>query len=163
MRKNRIFTFFFILFTVATALVSCNRKTVYDHYEHTPLTGWEKNDTLIYRMPAFKESGTYSEELGLRISDTYPFTSICIIVDQTVIPKDRDMGQRTLSDTIMCSLFDSDGSIKGNGVSLFQYGNHFNDISLEKGDSVEVRIRHNMKREILHGINDIGIRIWTKD
>ena len=94
MRKNRIFTFFFILFTVATALVSCNRKTVYDHYEHTPLTGWEKNDTLIYRMPAFKESGTYSEELGLRISDTYPFTSICIIVDQTVIPKDRDMGQR---------------------------------------------------------------------
>ena len=158
MQKNRVI--YILLTVVATLLsVSCNRKTVYDHYEHTPLTGWEKNDTLIYRMPVFQQSGTYSEELGLRISDTYPFTSICIIVDQTIIPKDRTMEVRTVSDTIMCSLFDSDGSIKGSGVSLFHYDNHFNDISLEKGDSVEVRIRHNMKREILHGINDIGIRI----
>ena len=158
MQKNRVI--YILLTVVATLLsVSCNRKTVYDHYEHTPLTGWEKNDTLIYRMPVFQKSGTYSEELGLRISDTYPFTSICIIVDQTIIPKDRTMEVRTVSDTIMCSLFDSDARIKRRGVSIYHYDNHFNDISLEKGDSVEVRIRHNMKREILHGINDIGIRI----
>ena len=73
MQKNRVI--YILLTVVATLLsVSCNRKTVYDHYEHTPLTGWEKNDTLIYRMPVFQKSGTYSEELGLRISDTYPFT-----------------------------------------------------------------------------------------
>lgn len=143
--------------------MSCNRKTVYDHYEHTPLTGWEKNDTLIFRMPVFAEGGNYSEELGLRIEDNYPFTSICIIVDNTIISKQNTMGSKTESDTITCSLFDSDGSIKGKGVSLFQYNTPLKVLSVEKGDSVEVRVRHNMKREILHGITDIGIRIKKKN
>ena len=104
-RNNYIFSLFI---TVATILVSCNRKTVYDHYEHTPLTGWEKNDTLIYRMPVFDKGGDYSEILGMRISDNYPFTSICIIVDNTIIPKGNPLNLSTQSDTITCSLFDSD-------------------------------------------------------
>ena len=162
MSRNRINYILTLLITVATTLVSCNRKTVYDHYEPTPLTGWEKNDTLIYRMPVFDEGGEYSETLGLRIGDNYPFTSICIIVDNTIISKDNTMGLSTVSDTITCSLFDSDGSIKGNGVSIFQYNSHIKDLSVEKGDSVEVRVRHNMKREILHGIMDIGIQLNKK-
>ncbi len=158
-RNNYIFSLFI---TVATILVSCNRKTVYDHYEHTPLTGWEKNDTLIYRMPVFDEEGEYSEILGMRISDNYPFTSICIIVDNTIIPKGNPLNLSTQSDTITCSLFDSDGSIKGDGVSIFQYRNYVKNISVEEGDSLEVRVRHNMKREILNGILDIGIQLNKK-
>lgn len=158
-RNNYIFSLFI---TVATILVSCNRKTVYDHYEHTPLTGWEKNDTLIYRMPVFDKGGEYSEILGMRISDNYPFTSICIIVDNTIIPKGNPLNLSTQSDTITCSLFDSDGSIKGDGVSIFQYRNQVKNISVEEGDSLEVRVRHNMKREILNGILDIGILLNKK-
>lgn len=158
-RNNYIFSLFI---TVATILVSCNRKTVYDHYEHTPLTGWEKNDTLIYRMPVFDKGGEYSEILGMRISDNYPFTSICIIVDNTIIPKGNPLNLSTQSDTITCSLFDSDGSIKGDGVSIFQYRNYVKNISVEEGDSLEVRVRHNMKREILNGILDIGILLNKK-
>lgn len=158
-RNNYIFSLFI---TVATILVSCNRKTVYDHYEHTPLTGWEKNDTLIYRMPVFDKGGDYSEILGMRISDNYPFTSICIIVDNTIIPKGNPLNLSTQSDTITCSLFDSDGSIKGDGVSIFQYRNYVKNISVEEGDSLEVRVRHNMKREILNGILDIGIQLNKK-
>ena len=158
-RNNYIFSLFI---TVATILVSCNRKTVYDHYEHTPLTGWEKNDTLIYRMPVFDKGGDYSEILGMRISDNYPFTSICIIVDNTIIPKGNPLNLSTQSDTITCSLFDSDGSIKGDGVSIFQYRNYVKNISVEEGDALEVRVRHNMKREILNGILDIGIQLNKK-
>ena len=162
MPRKRINYILSLLITVAMTLVSCNRKTVYDHYDHTPLTGWEKNDTLIYRMPAFDEGGEYSENLGLRIGDNYPFMSICIIVDNTIISKDNTVGLSTVSDTITCSLFDSDGSIKGDGVSIFQYNCHIKDITVEKGDSLEVRVRHNMKREILTGILDIGIQLNKK-
>ena len=162
MSRNRINYIFSLLITVATILVSCNRKTVYDHYEHTPLTGWEKNDTLIYRMPVFDEEGEYSEILGMRISDNYPFTSVSIIVDNTIIPKGNPLNFTTQSDTITCSLFDSDGSIKGDGVSIFPYRNHIKNLSVEKGDSLEIRVRHNMKREILHGIRDIGIQLNKK-
>ena len=162
MPRNRINYILGLLITVATTLVSCNRKTVYDHYEHTPLTGWEKNDTLIYRMPSFAAGGEFTEELGLRINESYPFTSICIIVDHSFISRGNPLEQRTESDTITCSLFDSDGSIKGDGVSLFQYNSHIRNISANKGDSIEVRVRHNMKREILHGIADVGIRLTSR-
>ena len=47
-------------------------------------------------------------------------------------------------------------------IYIFQYNSHIKDLSVEKGDSVEVRVRHNMKREILHGIMDIGIQLNKK-
>ena len=47
----------------------------------------------------------------------------------------------------------------GHGVALYQF-----DLPLRKhfylhGDSIHVRVRHNMKREILPGINDVGIQL----
>ena len=53
---------------VAMALCSCNSDVVYDKYNHTQLTGWEKNDTLAFDVPPMKESGRYRLELGLRTS-----------------------------------------------------------------------------------------------
>ena len=97
--------------SLSMMVTSCKESTVYYKYAHTPIAGWEKNDTLIFHMPAFAEGGEFTEELGLRISDNYPFTSVCIIVDNTIIPKDNALGAKTESDTITCSLFDSDGSI----------------------------------------------------
>ena len=113
-------------------------------------------------MPVFDKGGDYSEILGMRISDNYPCTSKCSIVDNTSIPKGNPLNLSTQSDTITCSLFDSDGSIKGDGVSIFQYRNHVKNISVEEGDSLEVRVRHNMKRKILNCILDIGIQLNKK-
>lgn len=62
-----------MVLTVATALVSCNRKTVYYHYEHTPIEGWEKNDTLTFNVSPMAVAGDYREHIGLRINGSYPF------------------------------------------------------------------------------------------
>ena len=53
---------FMILMAVAfaTAIVSsCDENTVYDSYEHTPINGWEKNDTLHYSVPPLRDSGSF--------------------------------------------------------------------------------------------------------
>ncbi|MBP7359673.1 MAG: gliding motility lipoprotein GldH, partial [Prevotella sp.] len=46
-----------------------------------------------------------------------------------------------------------------NGISYYQYNFNISHIELHKGDSIHVCIRHNMKREILPGISDVGFSL----
>jgi gliding motility-associated lipoprotein GldH len=153
MRRNKHWICL-ILLTVALAIASCNRKTIYHHYEHTPVSGWEKNDTLQFNIPAAKERAVAQREVELRVTGAYPFQSICLIVEQTTLPS--HIFRR---DTITCTLMSTTGDIKGKGISLYQYRFPMSDISLNEGDSLSITIRHNMKREILPGITDIGIHL----
>ncbi len=142
---------------VTASLSSCNDKKVYDHYEHTPLAGWEKNDRLSFSIPAAEEDGVYTTELGLRINATYPFMGLTLIVDQHILPADT-----TLSDTLHCDLIDTNGNTRGQGVNLYQYRFRIGEHPLHQGDSLQVSVRHDMKREILPGISDIGLIVERK-
>ena len=144
---------YMMVLTVTLAITSCNRKTVYHHYEHTTLAGWEKNDALSFEV-APVSAGTYREELGLRIDKSYPFMGLCLVIKQTVLPSGY-----VHSDTLNCSLIDPDGNNKGPGLSYYQYSFHVNTLRLQEGDSLHITVKHNMKREIMPGISDIGIRL----
>lgn len=143
--------------TVTASLSACSDSKVYDHYEHTPLAGWEKNDLLSFSVPAAKEDGLYTTDLGLRINATYPFMSLTLIVDQHILPADT-----TVSDTLSCDLIDTDGKTHGQGVNFYQYQFHISQLPLHQGDSLQVSVRHDMKREILPGISDIGLIVERK-
>lgn len=136
------------------AIVSCSSDTVYDSYGHTPLAGWEKNDTLSFYVPKMAQRGTYAEEIGVRMTEAFPFTSVSLILQQTVLPSGREY-----SDTVKCTITDSRGNFLGDGVSAYQYSFPVRDIQLQKGDSLHITIRHNMKREILPGVSDVGLKI----
>ena len=98
------------------------------------------------------------EEIGLRINSAYPFMSLNLIVEQTVYPS-----HETHCDTLRCSLIDKQGNAKGRGISHYQYLFHLTTLKLNKGERLYVAIRHDMKREILPGISDIGIRLTRKE
>lgn len=156
-RKNSPL-FITLLLTVALTMVGCNRKAIYSHYEHTPISGWEKLDRLLFVLSPVTEDGTFREEIGLRINGAYPFMGLTLIVEQQVFPSGM-----TRSDTLSCKLIDSDGTILGEGVSFYQYNFHLCNMQLSKGDSLSINIRHNMKREILPGISDIGVTLRNTD
>ena len=139
------------------ALGSCDYYTVFDKYDHTPIAGWEKNDTLTFDVPPLPRSAIYREELGLRINDAYPFMSLRLIVEQRLMPQGT-----VRRDTLNCRLIDEDGNIRGQGVSYYQYSFPITHLKLQKGDSLHVSIRHDMKREILPGIADIGIKLTQR-
>ena len=143
-----------MILTVACGIASCDRLPIYCHYEPTPITGWEKNDTICFDIPPVSEAGSYKEELGLRINEDYPFLGLCLIVQQTVLPS----GYRH-NDTLNCNLIDKRGNIRGTGINHYQYTFHVNTIRLQEGDSLHIAIKHNMKREIMPGVTDIGIRV----
>lgn len=143
---------------ITTALLAaCGGGAVYDHYEHTPLSGWEKNDTLTFDIPPLRYTALYREEIGMRINGDFPFTSIQLIVEQKFLPS-----RKVRRDTMNCRLIDNDGTVRGKGVSCYQYLFHIDDMEIEKGDSVRINIRHNMKREIMPGISDVGIKLTRR-
>lgn len=140
---------------------SCNETLVYDRYEHTPIAGWEKNDVLSFDIPPLKSPGTYEQELGLRVTGVYPFMGLTLIVDQCIFPQTKAQGAITIekSDTIQCDLINQDGTTKGQGISYYQYNFPINTYRFASGDSIHVTIKHDMKREILPGISDIGFKM----
>ena len=139
---------------LAALLVACDRHTVYNHYEQTPVNGWEKNDTIVFMTESVDQRGLYMEEVGLRINGSYPFLGLNLIVEQMVLPS-----RESRSDTLNCQLIDEQGNAKGRGVSHYQYLFHLTTLRLNRGDQLRIAIRHDMKREILPGITDIGIRL----
>ena len=94
--------------------------------------------------------------MELRISGEYPFQRLNLVIEQTTYP--AGISRR---DTLNCDLIDPQGNIQGQGLSLYQYRFHMTDISLNEGDSLCVNIRHNMKRELLSGVTDVGLRLRT--
>ncbi|WP_235400795.1 gliding motility lipoprotein GldH [Leyella stercorea] len=138
-------------------LSACNRKLVYDRYLSTPISGWEKNDTLSYDIRPVSGTDTYDMWLGLRTSEAYPFTAITLIVEQHIYPKDT-----IVNDTVNCKLTDRHGNASGTGVNFHQYRFPVTELQLQDGDSIHIRVRHDMKREILPGISDVGISLRCK-
>lgn len=147
---NKLLRFGFIAAAMAT-MVGCTGNKVYDKYQHTLISGWEKNDILTFRVPGVKASGTYSPELMLRINGSYPFMGITMIVEQRMFPS-----METRTDTLKCNLIDDKGNTEGQGLSYYQYSFPIPKLQLAAGDSLQVSIRHDMKREILPGISDVG-------
>lgn len=151
MRRN-ILLFFIAL--LSFVFIACETSTVYYHFESTPISGWERNDTLKFSVPALKVAGGYHEDISLRLNSDYPFMGLTLIVDQTVFP-----GRRHVSDTVNCRVVDQDGNVKGRGIGFYEYDYPLTHLKLNAGDSLQINVRHNMKREILPGVADIGIKV----
>jgi len=141
---------------VALLLVGCNRKTVYSSYLHTPIDswGWESTDTMFFSIPSVTEGGLYSEEVGLRCNSSYPFKELYLIVMQESFPH-----YTYRCDTVRFAITDENGVFLGKGISYFQYTAEIGEISLQKGDSLQVSIRHCMRRENLKGLADVGFSL----
>lgn len=150
---RKIFSLLAVSAVLATAL-SCSDGTVYDKFVNTPIAGWEKNDTLSFGVPRVPAGGQYASSLMLRISQNYPFMSLTIVVTQKVLPSGA-----VLTDTLRCPLIDKHGRTKGTGLSYYQYAFPVRSLELAQGDSVQVSVRHDMKREILPGVSDVGLKV----
>ncbi len=147
MKRSFFISFFFLL-------ASCSGSTVYDHYNHTSVLGWDRGEILSYDVPHVKHADKYATLLGLRVSEAYPFQSLTLIVDQTVFPE-----RKTTRDTLNCQIYDPEGTIKGQGINYFQYRFLVSEKELRQGDSLHITVRHDMRREIIPGVADIGIQL----
>ena len=142
---------------IVMGISSCDTHTPYYHYAHTPIDGWEKNDTLQYNVEPLKIGGEYLTTVGLRINGAYPFRKLYLIMEQVIHPS---LQHRT--DTICFDVTSKEGRFTGNGISYFQYTVPVCKEILQEKDSIHIIIRHAMKRDILPGISDVGVKLERK-
>lgn len=81
LKRNSLLGF---IIAVALALSSCNRQTIYSHYEPVDIDGWERSDTLWFYAGGLTE-GCYNEQVGLRINGNYPFKDLSLVVEQRLL------------------------------------------------------------------------------
>ena len=143
-----------VLLLILGLLASCDNRKVYDEYCHAPIQGWEKNDYLSFSIPKLQEGGDYTLQLEMRTDNLFPFMSVVLIVDQKIMPAGK-----VHSDTIKCGITDERGNTLGKGVNIYQHSFAIGDRHLNKGDSLYITVRHDMKREMLPGVSDVGIAL----
>lgn len=135
-------------------MTACDGRKVYDQYVSTPLSGWERSDTVKFGVPPVEQEGSYSLSLNLRTDTRFPFTSITMIVDRKSVPS----GLHDV-DTLRCELTDRRGRSLGKGINLYQYTFDMTPCRLNAGDSLCVSVSHDMMRETLPGIADVGLTV----
>ena len=155
MNKNSIWLAF--LAAVAWLVTSCNIGNQYSHYETVSVRGWDNTDTVRFELGPVMESGTFQDEVDLRTTSAYPYTQLAIIVRQQVLPD----GKMRI-DSMNLQLTDDEGNSTGSGTIHHHHSQKLAPIYMKEGQRLAVSIYHNMKKECLPGISDLGVTI-TKE
>lgn len=143
------------LMAIAISVSSCDDSRIYDYYAATPQNGWERNEVLHFEVPKIEKAGIYQQCVQLRANQKYPFQTVTLIVEQTIFPQ-----KQVYQDTIECHIINEEGRLEGkNGISSTEVVAPLRTLQLRQGDSLAISIRHDMRRELLPGISDVGIRI----
>jgi len=138
----------------AITLAGCRDSVPYSHYEHIEIDGWERTDTLKFRIADIIADGDYDEVIGMRIDGSYPFTSVTLIAEQ----HSPSYGLLR-TDTLECRLTDNEANFTGTGSTYLSYEFPLATLRLQQADTLDVKLYHTMLRQSLNGITDVGLTL----
>lgn len=138
------------------ALTGCERRPAAFAFRSSPVDGWEQGDTLRFHIDSLRKAGDYQLTLGLRTSASTPCPFQCIWL---VMRQQWHNPDTLINDTIECRLTDTKGDVLGDGVSLYTITCPVRQLQLHQGTSADISIHHIMRREMLTGVSDVGIRL----
>ena len=132
-------------------LAGCSQKPVYSHFEHFDSNGWRRADAATYSI-GVQEEGIYNIAMDLRVCSLYPYTQLMLVVQAS---NTSHLINRT--DTVNIDITDYEGNPLGSGLSIRTHHIDLPPATLTTNDTLNVTVTHNMSRECLPGIIDIGI------
>ncbi|MBF1442604.1 MAG: gliding motility lipoprotein GldH [Prevotella pallens] len=162
-RKQFSFSNLAMFVIIVLALVACNDSRVYDKYQSLSIDGWGRTDTVTFNVPR-QEEGIYNMDLGMRVFQNYPYKSITLIVERTVIrTQHKKQTSQSYQDTVVCNVIDNEGRLVGKrGITTSAIEQRIGIFPLQRNDSLKVSVYHIMSKELLPGISDIGIQILKR-
>ena len=155
-RRLKILELLSAVLLSAWMVTSCVGNHVYDQYQQVPSGEWDREEVISFSIPPVSSDGLYDLMLGLRTTRDYPFMSLTLTVEAEVV------GKKKTNYRLSCPLVNQRGQAQGQGLSLYQYDFSVAQIRLQAGDSVHINMHHDMKRESLPGISDLGISLLRK-
>ena len=155
-------------------LVSCNNETVYHKFVNIEGGEWTKQNKFTFEAGSFDSDMTVDESVELRLwARDYPYGNISILVEQTLFPA-KTKTVDTLTYVFSRRQGDKETRRQGDretgrqgdketrspdGPAFFQVSMPLKTLSLHKGDSLSVTLRHNMKCMALPGVVDVGVKL----
>lgn len=144
-----------LLLFVASALIACDKQTVYHSFQSIPAEGWLQKDTLSFNVEVPDSFTYYKLSVEIRNRNDYPYQNLnlsisCHTPDSTALP----------TDTLQITLANKEGKWKGTGWgSLYQSEFPIGSIQIGKPGIYQFKIAYAFPDKVLSGINDIGIKL----
>ena len=162
-----------ILTFTLSGIVSCQKTDGINQFLPTPTESWSPQDTLFFELPEIMHEGDFDVQVQARITYTYPYRSLRLVVEQaygesdsiaaykeTVAPDlERKNQVRTYRDTVLLDLVDDCGNFTGKGRDLLEYDMPVRYIHMQSGESGEIRIFHVQAESNIRGVHDVGLQI----
>lgn len=148
----------FLIVAVALSLFSCNRRSLYSHFEPVAAAGWSHADTLHFTVTpppvwfAPQVAGRSVLFLNLRTTSAYPYTDLLLFVVQRT-------GSMQRHDTLRLKIADSEGRSLGSGQGLYQHTFRLRGLPIDEDDTLRVDVVHVMQRSPLPGVIDVGLAL----
>ena len=143
------------LLFVAGALSACDKQTVYHTFQSLPTEGWQREDTLFFKVDIPDSLTYYKLSVEVRNRNNYPYQNIDLSVSY-----DNPDGHLLPADTLQLILADKEGIWKGDGWGgLYQTAISAGSIRIGKPGTYRFKIAYTFPDESLQGINDIGLKL----
>lgn len=138
-----------------TLLTACtDSDVVYHNFETTPKEGWGKTDTLMMQTGEIQETGMYSVEMCVRITEAYPYQALTLMVEEVILPRNT----RTVY-PVTLQIATQEGKRNKEGLTYSEFINRLNTPYVRKGESIRFNIYHKMRRTALPGVTDVGMKV----
>ena len=149
--KHIIFIYCSLLFLLS----SCNTAdTAYHRYVQIGDDGWENCDTLVFTVDTIRLFGDYTSYVCLRTHPDFPYRYLSVLVEQTDLRK----GVRQKKE-VRVEIVNKDGAQEGTGLTFHTYEVPLFKHWMGPGDSVRIAVKHNMTREQMPGIMNVGVKL----
>ncbi len=139
---------------------SCSLDVKYDKYVPVSSDGWNIEDTLKFSTDTLRQDGRYGFTLGVRTRRAFPYRDLVLIVERNVYRDSILVLHKR--EKVTCPIVTEEGSFTGDGTATKTHETGLKDFVMQTGDSVAVSIYHQMTRQNLPGIVDVGIKIEKK-
>jgi gliding motility-associated lipoprotein GldH len=145
----------FIILASFVMLSSCNNNIVYTDSAVFPGKRWELMNILSFRVPVDDTLSSNNVTFTIRSGSSYPYRNIYLFV-KTVSPDGN-----SITDTLEYFLADEKGKWYGRGFGDVHELNlpYKSNVFFPRKGIYQFNIQHGMRKEILDGISDIGVRI----
>jgi len=143
------------LIALLLLLVSCTKNRLFDDMKSIPSEGWKANSNIVFDATVNDTSVAYDILLNVRNTASYEFSNLWLFIEISAPNGD------TMIDTVEFKLADMNGKWLGSGLGTI------NSVLLPYKSNIQFpyrgiytfEIQQAMRKDILHGIKDIGVRI----
>jgi gliding motility-associated lipoprotein GldH len=153
--------FLFLLFVLA--LVSCDKKSVFDEYKSVN-NSWHKDSIVSFKLPQLDKAKKYDLFVNIRNNNDYPYNNLFLIVSL------EQPDKKVLVDTLEYQMANPDGTLLGEGFTDIKESKLFYKEKVKFRGKYKVYIKQAVREtgkvpgvEELEGITDVGFRIENKE